>query len=173
MNVIESYKERLESRLLEVCTAAGLLNGTLLSSPDLDEAWLRYAPSFYADAVREFNAYPEFCFACAGYLGMAVACLWDQDWTRHKDTPYRFFLGLRGFDDMDDHIADKILRDKPFSLAAMQRCSSEAWHFLLKERPEAGTAEAYRMFLASAEKMFRFGAAIELRRLGYTLEKVL
>ena len=33
----------------------------LLNTPDIDEAWVRYAPSFFGDAVREFNKYPEFC----------------------------------------------------------------------------------------------------------------
>ena len=65
MGVEDRYREALTTHLLQVCTDAGLLKGTLLSSPDIDEAWVRYAPSFYGDAVREFNAYPEFCLACA------------------------------------------------------------------------------------------------------------
>ena len=71
------FGERLEAYLLETCTSQGFLQGTRLSSPDIDEAWFRLAPSFYGDAVRNFNAYPEFTLACAGYLGMAVAHLWD------------------------------------------------------------------------------------------------
>ena len=78
----EKYREDLTAYLLEVATGNGYLKGTLLHTPDLDEAWQRYAPSFYGDAVREFNGYPEYCLACAGYLGMAVAHLWDKDWIR-------------------------------------------------------------------------------------------
>ena len=78
----EKFREDLTAHLLEVATGNGYLNGILLNTPDLDEAWQRYAPSFYPDAVREFNGYPEFCLACAGYLGMAVAHLWDKDWTK-------------------------------------------------------------------------------------------
>ena len=33
-------------------------------------------------------------------------------------------------------------------------------------------AEAYRFFLVTVETLFKFGAAIELCRLGYTFEKV-
>lgn len=88
----EKYREDLTAYLLEVATGSGYLKGTLLNTPDLDEAWQRYAPSFYGDAVREFNAYPEYCLACAGYLGMAVAHLWDKDWPKYTDTPYSFFL---------------------------------------------------------------------------------
>lgn len=172
MGVDDRYREALTTHLLQVCTDAGLLKGTLLSSPDIDEAWVRYAPSFYGDAVREFNAYPEFCLACAGYLGMAVAHLWDKDWAGYMDSPYSFFQGERGFDDMDDHITGTILKESRRSVHAMQTCSGEAYHYLMRERPEPGTAEAYRMFLASVEVLYRIGAAIELCRLGYKFEKV-
>jgi hypothetical protein len=166
------FGERLEAYLLETCTSQGFLQGTRLSSPDIDEAWLRLAPSFYGDAVRNFNAYPEFTLACAGYLGMAVAHLWDKDWPAYRDVPYSFFLGERGFDDMDDRITGTILRESRRSVAAMQSASASAYHFLMKEAPEPGTAEAYRFFLAAVETMFKTGAAIELCRLGYKYEKV-
>ena len=42
----------------------------------------------------------------------------------------------------------------------------------MRENAEPGTAGAYRQFLATAEAMFRLGAAIELRRLGYKLVAV-
>ena len=167
-----TFKSRLTEHLLRTCTSGGYLGGTLLSSPDIDEAWVRYAPSYYGDAVHEFNGYPEFTLACAGYLGMAVAALWDRDWPRYRETPYAFFQGARGFDDMDDHITEEILKDRKFSQAAMQSLSGAAYHYLMKEHPEAGTVEAYRLFLAAGEVMFKIGAAIELHRLGYKYEKV-
>ena len=166
------FKEKLLQHMLEACTGNGYLKGVLLASPDIDGAWLRYAPSYYGDAVREFNAWPEFSLACAGYLGMAVAYLWDKDWARYASVEYGFFQGPRGFDDMDDHITDNILKDRAFSVPVMQSCSASAYHFLMREAPEPGTADAYRMFLASAEVLFRIGAAIELCRLGYSFEKL-
>ena len=169
---IEQYREGLTQHLIEVCTGNGYLKGTLLNTPDIDDAWVRYAPSFFGDAVREFNKYPEFCLGCAGYLGMAVAYYWDEDWAKHCDEPYSCFQGERGFDDMDDHITDSILRDRKHSVPAMQSTASSAYHFLMRESPEPGTAEAYRMFLATVEVMFKIGAAIELCRLGYKFEKV-
>lgn len=167
-----NYSDRLLAHLLSVCTSAGLLESKLLASPDIDDAWSRYAPSYYGDAVLDFNAYPEFCLACAGYLGMALARLWDEDWPKYRDVPYSFFHGNRGFDNMDDRITSEILHDDGSCVRAMETCSSEAYHFLMKESPEPGTADAYRKFLASAEVLFRIGAAIELRRLGYSLVPV-
>ena len=54
----------------------------------------------------------------------------------------------------------------------MQSIAAAAYHFLMRESPEPGTAEAYRMFLVTVEVMYKFGAAIELCRIGYKLERV-
>ena len=168
----ENYSRELTDLLVEVATGNGYLKGDLLSSPDIDEAWMNYAASLYGDAVHNFNEYPEFCLACAGYLGMAVAHLWDKNWMQYKDSPYSFFQGVRGFDDMDDHITANILREGEKCVAAMESCSAAANHFLYKSGAEPGTAEAYRRFLKSMEVMYRIGAAIELCRLGYKFEKI-
>lgn len=69
-------------------------------------------------------------------------------------------------------ITGNILREGKHSVAAMQSCSSAAYHFLMKSGAEPGTAEAYRFFLVSVEVMYKIGAAIELSRLGYKFEKV-
>ena len=58
LRVLTTYHD-LTANLLETCTGSGLLKGTLLASPDIDDAWMRLAPAFYGDAVRNFNAYPE------------------------------------------------------------------------------------------------------------------
>lgn len=95
----EQYSEELTDYLLKLATGAGYLKGVLLSSPDIDDAWMGYSAAFYGDAVHSFNEYPEYCLACAGYLGMAVAHLWDKDWDKYKDSRYSFFLGYR-FEEM-------------------------------------------------------------------------
>ncbi len=170
--IIQQYREGLAAVLQDVCNGEGFFDGRPMGGADFDEAWLRYAPSYYGDAVRNFNEYPEYCLACAGYLGMAVALLWDKDWARHQHEPYSFFQGGRGFDDMDDHITGSILKESKHSVAAMQSCSGAAYHYLLRQSIEPGTADAYRKFLVSAEEMYKIGVAIELRKLGYKWEKI-
>lgn len=199
----DTFKDRLLTHLLSVCSGAGYLDGVLLATPDIDAAWERLAPDYLGDAVREFNGYPEYTLACAGFLGMAVAHLWDTDLPRFRNCTFADFLGPRGFDDMDDFITGTLLQ-APAALAAsapgpapavaapasavpappapaggplpgvaaMQTCAGEAYHFLMRENAEPGTAGAYRQFIATAEAMFRLGAAIELRRLGYKLVAV-
>lgn len=171
VTVEEKYREGLTRYLLEESTSNGWLHGELLNSPDLDETWLRLAPSFYDDAVRNFNDYPEFCLGCAGYLGMAVAFLWDKDWGKYSDVQYDFFQGERRFDDMDDHITDTILRDRKHTVPVMQSLAASAYHFLMRETPEPGTALAYRLFLITIETMYKLGASLELFRLGYKFER--
>lgn len=164
------YQERLINHLVRVCTSEGLLKGALLDTPDIDDAWMRYAPSYYTDAVSNFNSYPEYTLACAGFLGMAVAYLWDKDWEKYCSAPYASFLGTRGFDDMDEHISGKILKENRFSTSAMHTVSETAYSFLMNERLESGTAAAYKAFLATAHAVFKVGAAIQLCHMGYDFQ---
>ncbi len=169
---VKIYESQLDEHLLDFATKAGLQKGMLLDSEDVDARWEAFAEPFLADAVKEFNEYPEYVLACAGYLGMAVAYHWDNDWEQYADCPYSTYQGARGFDDMDDFINDNILKDNEFAVDAMQRCSYAAYHFLMRYKIEPGTIEAYHSFVATVASMYRLGAAIELQRLGYKFEKV-
>ncbi len=167
-----TYESQLNKYLLGHATQAGLLGGVLLDTPDIDEKWNEFADSFLADAVKEFNQYPEYVLACAGYLGMAVATLWDLDWEKYAGETYSFFQGENGFDDMDDYINDKIMGDPEYSVTAMQSCSAAAYHFLLHYDVEPGTVMAFKCFLSTVATMYKIGAAIRLHRLGYKFERV-
>lgn len=172
MDYIAQFEEKLLNSLLQVCTQQGWLSGVLLQTPDIDGQWQRLAPAYYGDSVREFNAYPEYSLACAGYLGMAVACLWDRDWVRFAGEPYSYYQGERGFDDMDDHITGKILKDGDFPVRAMRLCSATAFNALRKESAEPGSVNAYKLFLVTAAVLYRIGAALQLHRMNYRFEAV-
>ncbi len=169
---VKLYESQIDAYLLDTATKAGLLKDMLLNSEDVDAKWDVFAADFLADAVKEFNAYPEYVLACAGYLGMAVAYHWDNDWEQYAGSPYSTYQGPRGFDDMDDFINDNILKDNEFATEAMHRCAYAAYHFLMRYKIEPGTIEAYHSFVATVASMYRLGAAIELQRLGYKFEKV-
>ena len=86
---LDRFEKILEDGLLKVCQGAGLLGEEVLRSPDIDEKWDSYIKDYTADAVENFNAYPEAALSWAAFLGMGVAHNWDVDWEAHKDDSYK------------------------------------------------------------------------------------
>lgn len=174
----DAYEENLLQEMLRICTSLGMLDGELLNSEDIDQKWKEWAPEYIAEALPEVNSYPEFSIGCAGYAGMAVAQWWDQDWGRHHSASYGSLHGKRGFDDMDEHIVRTILGLELDSVEARQIvnillcCSQKAVDFIRHEQIESQTVKAFHIFARTVKVMFRIGAALELRRLGYRFHKV-
>ncbi|MBR4978219.1 MAG: hypothetical protein IKY95_04605 [Bacteroidales bacterium] len=172
------YEENLLKEMLRMCTSLGMLDGELLSSEDIDQKWKEWAADYIAEALPEVNDYPDFAIACAGYAGMAVAQWWDIDWGRHHSSKYASLHGPRGFDDMDENIVQNILGLKLDSIEAKQImnillcCAQKASTFIHHEHIEAQTVKAFHVFARTAKVMFRIGAALQLRRLGYKFHKV-
>ncbi len=105
----DRYERTLEDGLVKICRGAGLVGDMLLRSDDIDARWDDYIKDYVADAVENFNQYPEAAISWAGFLGIGVAHWWDADWQGHKDDPYRSFYGSRGWDDMDEHVLRDLL----------------------------------------------------------------
>ena len=174
----DSYEENLQRELLKMCTSLGMLDGELLSSEDIDQKWKEWAPDYIAEALPEVNSYPEFAIACAGYAGMAVAQWWDQDWGRNHGAGYNTLHGPRGFDDMDEHIVQNILGLSLYSPDAKQImnillcCAQSAVTFIQHEQIEHQTVKAFHIFARTVKVLYRIGAALQLRRLGYKFHKV-
>ena len=174
----DTYEENLQREILKMCTSLGMLDGELLSSEDIDQKWKEWAPEHIAEVLPEVNTYPDFAIACAGYAGMAVAAWWDQDWGRHHSEKYEALHGPRGFDDMDEHIVRNILGLKLDSVEAKQImnillcCAQKATTFIRHEQIEHQTVKAFHIFARTVKVMYRTGASIELKRLGYKFQKV-
>ena len=155
-----------------------MLDGDLLNSEDIDQKWKEWAPEYIAEALPEVNSYPEFAIACAGYAGMAAAQWWDEDWGRHHGAKYETLHGARGFDDMDEFIVQNILGLALDSVEAKQImnillcCAQKATTFIQHEHIEAQTVKAFHIFARTVQVMFRIGAALQLKRLGYKFHKV-
>ena len=174
----EAYEEKLQQEILKMCKSLGMLDSDLLSSEDIDQKWKEWAPEYIAEALPEVNSYPEFAIACAGYAGMAVAQWWDEDWGRHHGAAYESLHGPRGFDDMDEYIVQNILKLRLDSPEAKQLvnillcCAQKAVTFIRHEQIEAQTVKAFHIFARTVKVLYRTGAAIQLRRLGYKFHKV-
>ena len=174
----DAYEENLLNELIRTCSSLGMLDGQLLNSEDIDQKWKEWAPEYIAEALPEVNSYPEFAIACAGYTGMAVAQWWDEDWGRHHGADYASLHGPRGFDDMDEFIVQNILKLELSSVDAKQImnillcCAQKATTFIQHEHIEAQTVKAFHIFARTVQVMFRIGAALQLKRLGYKFHKV-
>ena len=174
----DKYEQTLLNETMKKCTGLGMLDGSLLASDDIDSKWKEFAPEYIAEALPEINDYPEFAIAVAGYLGMAVAKYWDEDWGRHHSDKYESFHGSRGFDNMDDHIVENILGYKLDSIEAKQLtsimmvCAQTAVNFIQHEQIEHQTTKAFHIFARTVEVEFKIGAALILKKLGYKFQKV-
>lgn len=174
----DTYEANLQQEILKICTSLGMLDGELLSSEDIDGKWKEWAPEYIAEALPEVNTYPEFAIGCAGYAGMAVAQWWDKDWGRHHNAGYESLHGSRGFDDMDEHIVKNILGYELNSPKAKQItnimlcCAQKCVDFIRHEQIESQTIKAFHIFARSVKVMFRTGAALQLKALGYKFHKV-
>ena len=173
-----SFENKVQEELLKLCTSYEFLDGKLLATEDIDNQWTVLAPEYVADAVPEIQNYPVVSVAWAMYLGMAVAYGWDKDWEAYALAPYKSYYGEQGFDDMDEHITRDLLgmpldgRSAKELEAMVHRCGQTAVSLIRNERIEPSTPMAFHVYARTIKAMFRTGAAIQLRRMGYKFERV-
>ena len=171
-------EEKMQDEVLRICTSRNVLKGVLLSTEDIDEQWKILAPEYMGDAVPEIARYPTVSVSWAAYLGLAVAYGWDADWETFLKMPYQGYYGEQGFDDMDEYIVQNILGLTLDSVEAKQImnillcCAQKATTFIQHEHIEHQTVKAFHIFARTVKVMFRIGASLELKRLGYKFQKV-
>lgn len=175
---LENFESRITDELLRLCKQYGVLDGTLLATDDIDARWNDLAPEYMADAVPNIADYPTVAIAWAGYLGMAVAYQWDGNWVAHCKDEYKSYYGELGFDDMDEHIVRDIIGFHLESKEAknieemMRRLGETALTLIRREKIEPQSPMAFHVYARVVKVMFRIGAAVELKRLGYKFEQV-
>ena len=171
-------EEKMQDEVLRLCTSRNALKGVLLSTEDIDEQWKILAPEYMADAVPEIANYPTVSVSWAAYLGMAVAYGWDADWETYLKMPYQGYYGEQGFDDMDEHIVRDLLRMPLDSRSAkeleetIRQCGEKIVGLIRFEQIPPQSEMAFHVFSRACRVMFRIGAAIQLKRMGYNFEKV-
>ncbi len=175
---IDSFGVKLKHELLQLVTCHKLLDKKLLSSDDIDSRWEKIAPEYLADAVLQIHDYPMVSVGWAAYLGMAVAQEWDADWEKSRKAPYTSYYGPAGFDDMDEYIVQHILgyaleSKEAIAIENIIRAMAQKTLSLIRaEQIEPQSVTAYHVFIKASEVMFKMGAAIRLKQLGYRFEEV-
>ena len=176
---LHDFEQRLQDSLSSLCSAYGMMGGVLLENDDIESKFTEaLAGPYLSDAIREYRAYPEASVAWAGYLGMAVAKLWDADFAAFQQVGYTDLLGPRGFDDMDERITAQVLGyaidSEPARRIAdmLSNCAVEALTMIRHEHIEPLSPRAYYVFARTVQVLYRIGASIELFLLGYKRERL-
>lgn len=171
---LDRYEALLEEGLVKVCRSAGLMDDSgILESPDISAKWDEYIKDYVADAVDNFNSYPQTAIAWAGFLGLGVAHMWDKAFELFKSATYQSYYGAQGFDDMDEHILHDLLGlelDSDEARKISDNFSSLAMltlGLIRHEGIEAQTADGFFILTRSYTVLYKIGATIALRRLGY------
>ena len=176
--VLDQYEQTLQDGLMKLCRTAGVLGEELLASPDIDAKWDAFIRDYIADAVREFNDYPEAAIAWPGFIGMAVAHRWDEDWEKYHDMAYKDLYGPNGWDDLDEGILHFVLGldlggEEALRIAqTLQGCATAALGLIRHEGIEAQTALGFYVLARTYTVLFRIGAAMELYRQQYSLQQL-
>lgn len=175
---LNRFEEKILCELLRVCTSHRMLSGTLLATDDISEHWDILAPEYVADAVCQIADYPTVSIAWAGYLGLAVAHGWDKNWQECLKIPYKAYYGEQGFDDMDEHIVQHVLglsldsKEAQALEGVIRSCAQTAVTLIRREQIEPQSPMAFHVFARAIKVMYRVGAALELKRLGYKFEEM-
>lgn len=176
---LNQYAHRLQESLVHLCTSREMMGGVLLENDDIESKFAEeLARPYLTDAIREYREYPEAAMAWSGYLGMAIAKLWDADWQAYQQVSYADLQGPRGFDDMDERITSQVLGYALDGEAArriadtLSACAAEALTMIRHEHIEPASPRAYYVFARTVQVLYRIGASIELFLLGYKLERL-
>lgn len=178
LEYLDNYENSLLEELKNISRSFGMMDENLLSSEDIDYKWEEFASDYMAEAVKSINKFPEFTIGCAAYVGFAVAKWWDSDWGKGHNAKYESLLGERGFDDMDDFIMQKILGyDLKSTEASILSnialvLAQASMDRIRKEHIETQSVKAFYILSRTLKVMFKIGASIQLKRMGYKYQKV-
>ena len=65
-----------------------------------------------------------------------------------------------------------LLRDEEFDTLESGECASRVYNALMHQRLEPGTKEAFNGYVACLHQLYLFGAAMQLKRMGYHMTKM-
>lgn len=175
---LDNYEQNLTDALVNFCTSEKYLDGKLLSTPDITEKWDTMSPSYIKDALKEMAKFPLVAIGWSMYVGMAVAQYWDTDWEiygKHQNL-YEHLRDKRGFDYLDEVVRQEILSldgdkyDKCEDF--VRRCSQFVQDKIRHEQIEPSSVMAFYVYARSVYVLYQIGAAVQLKKLGYKMEKM-
>ncbi len=176
--VMENFEEQLRKDLHQFLLSMQEVDERLPECPDVEEKWEEIAKSYIPDGIREFQDFPSASLGWMMYIGMAVAKMWDTEreiYSKIEDL-YAYMRDKRGYDAMDEYIRDEVLQLQGVYYTVLEKvtceCTSRVYNALMHQRLEPGTKEAFNGYVACLHQLYLFGAAMQLKRMGYHMTKM-
>ena len=175
---MENFEEQLRNDLHQFLQTLQEVDERLPECPDVEEKWEAIAKAYIPDGIREFTDYPSVSLGWMMYIGMAVAKMWDTEWTIYSkiEDLYAYMRDKRGYDAMDEYIREEVLLLEGEAYGALEKlvgeCASRIYNALRRQNIEPGTKEAFNGYVACLHQLYLFGAAIQLKRMGYRMTKM-
>ena len=175
---MENFEEQLRNDLHQFLQTLQEVDERLPECPDVEEKWEAIAKAYIPDGIREFTDYPSVSLGWMMYIGMAVAKMWDVEWDIYSkiEDLYAYMRDKRGYDAMDEYIREEVLLLEGEAYGALEKlvgeCASRIYNALRRQNIEPGTKEAFNGYVACLHQLYLFGAAIQLKRMGYRMTKM-
>ena len=175
---MEIFEEKLHNDLLQYLLSMKEVDQHMPECPDVEEKWEEIAKAYIPDGIREFQDYPSASLGWMMYIGMAVAKMWDTEWEIYSkiEDLYAYMRDKRGYDSMDEYIREELLLLQGDDYTMLEKvvgeCASRVYNALMRQHIEPGTKAAFEAFVACLHQLYLFGAAMQLKRMGYHMTKM-
>ena len=178
--MMENFEEQLHADLHQFLLSIKEVDERLPECPDVEDKWEAIAKAYIPDGIREFQDFPSASLGWMMYIGMAVAKMWDTEWEIYSkiEDLYVYMRDKRGYDAMDEYIREEVLSlplqgaDYIVLEKVTGECASRVYNALMHQRLEPGTKEAFEGYVACLRQLYLYGAAMQLRRMGYHMTKM-
>ena len=175
---MEQFEEQLRLDLHQFLLSQKEVDDRFPDCPDVEGKWEETAKAYIPDGIREFQDFPSASLGWMMYIGMAVAKMWDTEWEIYSQLPdlYAYMRDKRGYDNMDEYIREDVLQLRGDDYTRLEKtvgeCASRVYHALQHQNIEPGTKEAFNAYVACLHQLYLFGAAMQLKRMGYHMTKM-
>ena len=174
----DKFEKAIHNSLHQYLAGIGKVDERLPECPDVTDRWETIGNSYIPDGAREFRDYPVASLGWMMYIGMAVAKLWDDEWTIYSQIEdlYLYLRDKRGYDAMDEYIREDVLMLRGEESSRLEEvvseCATRVHYDLLRQSIEPGTKEAFDAYVTCLRQLYLFGMAIQLKQMGYHMERI-
>lgn len=178
ITMADKFEDKIQKALYQYLLKTNEVDEHLPECPDVETRWESIANSYIPDGAREFRNYPVASLGWMMFIGMAVVKMWDDAWSLYSqiDDLYLYIRDKRGYDALDEYICEDVLsvcgEDYTGLETIVNESASLVHSILMRESIEPGTKEAFYAWVASLHQLYLFGMAIQLKRMGYHMEKL-